>query len=77
MPQTVFVRFFRDGCVILGFLCPETCLLPALPGDDRVIGSCESFLLANGRNPLINRLLVNPLQAIQLGTVDKLSPSYP
>jgi hypothetical protein len=61
IPDPVFVRFFRGASVILGFFCLKTCLLPALPGEDRVIGGRESLLVANGGDPSINRLLVKKL----------------
>ena len=41
------VGFLRNRCLILGFLCFETCLLPDLPGDERVVGRREGFLCAN------------------------------
>ena len=59
--KPVLVRFFRDRCVMLGFLCLEACLLPQLPGNYRVIGGCESFLFADGGDPSVNRLLVSML----------------
>ena len=58
------VGFLRGRRLILGFLCLEACLLPDLPGDDRMIGRRESFLCANGGDPLIHRGFVNLLQEI-------------
>jgi hypothetical protein len=74
IPQAVLVCFFRKVSLIPGFLCPEACLLPALPGDDRVIGGCEGFLFANRGDPPVNRLLVKKLQTIQFRTVNRHSP---
>jgi len=60
-PESGLVGFLRGRCLILGLLCLETCLLPALPGDYRVVGRCESFLLANGGHPSIHGGFVNLL----------------
>ena len=57
-PEPVFVGFFGGVSLILGFLCLEARLLPALPGDDRMIGRSERFLFADGGDPSIDRLLV-------------------
>lgn len=63
-PEPVLVRFLGDRRLILGVLRLEACLLPALPGDDGVIGGRESFLFANGGNPSIHGLFVNLLKPI-------------
>ena len=64
LPKPCLVGFFRGLGFVLGFLCRKAGLLPAFPGDDRVIRRGETFLFANGGDPSINRLLVKQLQTI-------------
>lgn len=46
----------------------EAGVFPFIPCDDGMIRRCESFLFANGGDPLIDRLFVGELEAIQLRT---------
>jgi len=61
LPEAGFVGFLGCLCFFLGVLFFEACLVPALPGGERVVGRCEGFLFANGGDPLINRCFVGLL----------------
>jgi hypothetical protein len=61
LPEPVLVRFFRSFGLLLSILFLEACLIPTLPGGQRVVWGSEGFLFTNSGDPFIDRRLVGLL----------------